>query len=237
MRKFISKFTSIGLVLVIFVLNLFSCGNVGNQTGGFYDSIHFHKYWWLETYAECVDGINTLESYGSSFNETILVSYEGDLFDMKYCIFTNELKADKRSGLFVKRFERKVEEVVIMCFAFFEDVRLYDLKRSYVQDYKAYKIKVGMEYAKKFDFNYEGLTADSLECVEYTIHRQAIFEYRLKESNELVLTVECFKFRKEKLSDEIIQTIINSIDIGLYEQMKDSMIEDCSDIQDYLHTL
>ena len=127
-------------------------------------------------------------------------------------------------GMFVDRFDRKVENVEIMCFAFFEDVKLYDLKRSYVEEYKAYQIKVEAEYAKKHDFNYEGLTVDSLECIVYTKHRQAIFEYRLKESNELILTIECSKFKNEKLSDEAIQAIINSIDTGTYEQMKDCMI-------------
>lgn len=221
MKKLLFKFTSIALMIVILAFSLFSCGNLGGQTGGFYDTNHFHEYWWLESYSECVDGISRLESHGSSFNETILVSYEGNLFDMKYCILTDRQKADKDVGFFVDRFDRKVENVEVMCFAFFEDVKLNDLKRSYVEEYKAYQIKVEVEYAKKHNFSYEGITVDSLECIEYTEHRQAIFEYRLKESNELILTIECSKFKNEKLSDEVIQAIINSIDVGMYEQMKD----------------
>ena len=218
MKKHFIKLISATLVLVLSTLTFFSCGNLTEHTHGFYDTNHFHEYWWEETYSGCVDAIESLKSYDSTFKKTALVSYEGDLFDMKYCIFINKQNADKQAGLFVDRFERRIENVEIMCFAFFEDVSIDTLEHSYLEDYKAYQIIVGIEYLIEHNFNYDTLTMDSLECIEHIEHRQLIYEYRL--NDDVVLYVKTFRFNDEQLSDEIVQAIIDSIDVKMYEKMK-----------------
>ena len=224
MKRIIIKTISFVLVFVLSAIALSSCGNISQYTNGFYDPVHFHEYWWEEDYAGCVDGIERLKLHGSSFVEAIPIDYEGDLFDMKYCIFTHRLKADKEVGFFVDRFDRKVDGVKVMCYAFLEDVKLKDLKRSYLREYKAYRIIVDLDYAKKHDFNYDGLTVDMLKCDFIEVARQdehrteERYEYRLKEDNSLVLSIDPSHMYHEKLSNEVIQAIINSVDVEIYKK-------------------
>ena len=219
------KTVSILLILLLFVSTMFlsSCGGLGigkQYTAGFSDPVHFHEYWWLESYDECIDGIESLASCGSSFGQTILLSDDTDLYDMKYCIFTDRRYADKEVGIFVDRFDRKVENVKIMCFAFFEDVEIDELKYSYISDYKAYQIIVDLAYAIKCDFDFDELTMDSLECT--VVEKPSFdiaYEYRLKENGTLVLCVEPSHVKNEQISDEALRSIINSIDADMFEHM------------------
>ena len=112
-----------------------------------------------------------------------------------------------------------------MCFAFFEDVKIDDLIYSYVWDYKAYQIIIDVDFSVKNDFNYEELTQDLLECTEKLQGRQVIYEYRLKEDKQVILSIKHSKFIDEKLDFSVIQAILNSIDVDMFEQMKNYMAD------------
>ena len=217
MKKSIIKTTSVLLLIVMTIFSFCSCG-LTEKTGGLYGLTIEDEVWWLESYAECVDGIQRLKSHGSTFINSIPVSYEGDLFDMKYCIINNRYRADKRAGIFVDPFDRKIDKVKVMCFAFFEDINLYDLERSYINQYIAYQIIIELEYAEKYGFNYKELTTDSLEC--NFIAEDLIYEYRLKGDNACVLSIKSSSRKNAKLSDEVIQAIIDSVDAEIYEYMQ-----------------
>ena len=219
MKKIIIKTISAALVFVLTIVALSSCGGIGKRkTEGFRDNTYFDEYWWEESYAGCVDGIKRLKSHGSTFIKTIPISYEGELFDMKYCIHSNKLLADREASIFVDRFDRKIENVLVMCFAFFDDADLYDIRRSYLSHYKAYRIIISTEYAEKFGFNYNELTVDLLQCS--FIEDYLTYEYRLKSDDTLVLSIESSSSQNSKLSDEAIQAIIDSIDIEIYKYMQ-----------------
>ena len=216
MKKIVSSI----LIFSVLVIALSSCKR---QTGGFNDPNQFNEYWWLESYDECVDGIERLMSHGSSFNNTALISDDSDLFDMKYCVLTNRLRADKEVGIFVNRFDRKVEGVIVMCFAFFDNVEIDELIYSNVWDYKAYQIIVDVDSAVKNDFYYEELTEDSLECTEVFEGRQVIYEYRFKDDEQVILSIKHSKFINEKLDFSVISEILNSIEADMFEKMKNNM--------------
>ena len=218
------KLISALLVFMISIMSLISCGGISPYNNGFYKTNPSYQYYWNEDYAGCIDNIERIKSHGSSFVEAIPVDYKGDLFDMKYCIFTDLNKTDKEAGYFVRHFDKKIEDVSVMCYVFLEDVKLRDLKRSYfMEEYKAYRIIIDVDYAKNHDFNYDGLTADMLECTESyeTEDKQIMYKYTLKENNELVLSIGTFKFRNEKLSDEVIQAILDSVDVEAYKYMQE----------------
>lgn len=226
----------VSIILTVILLSstmlLSSCGGLElsgkHRYFGFADPNTSNEYLWFESYSECVEKVESLYTKDSSFYETMLVSYEGDLFDMKYCIAINESKADSEAGPFVSVFDRKTEDVGVLCFAFFEDVSLKDIKYAKVSSFNCYRIIVGMEYAKNNDFDYEGLTVDTLECKEITddpYFNGTIYEYRLKDSGDLVLRIEPTNSKCGRLSNDAINEIVDSIDVSLYEKMSDSMVD------------
>ena len=43
------------------------------------------EFWWVETYDECMEAIELLKSHDSTFRKTAIFTYDGELFDTKYC--------------------------------------------------------------------------------------------------------------------------------------------------------
>ena len=98
------KFIVIILLLSI-SLSLYSC-STNEETPGdqyFYPENYtcgFPNYnvfpnslteiWWVETYEECLEAINLLKSHDSTFMKSAIFTYEGDLFDTKYCFIIKD---------------------------------------------------------------------------------------------------------------------------------------------------
>ena len=210
------KIISMILLLVITTLALSSCGKLGigrPYTGGFSDANLFHQYWWVETFDECAAAIDSLSSYGSTFCETLLLPYDEELFDIKYCFLTNTRKEEQPVGIFVDRFERKVEDISVTCYAFFEDVKLSTLVYSYLSSYTVYEIVIDLEYATACDFNFGEVKADDLVCNVTEIDHDMVYEYRLGESDALVLSLVSSNHKNGQPSNEVVQSIIDSISI------------------------
>ena len=225
MKKIISRL--LAFLLVLSTLLLSSCGVYTYH--GFADNNSKGSYCWSESYKTFSDRVETLHAYGSSFYKDIPINYDGDLFDVKYCIaLTSSKWVDKPEDAIIvnNSFKRNYRDVGIFCFAFFEDVSLREVRKSpAVGNFKSYRIIVGTEYADNHDCSYDGLTVDMLECVEIPFLDGYIYEYRHKDSGELVLCIEPTRDKWEKLSDEVIQEIINSIDVEMYKKIKDSMVD------------
>ena len=92
--------------------------------------------YWVETYEECQAAIDLLKSHGSTFSETAIFTYEGYLFDTKYCFFIDRNKADY-IPYGDNPFDRKAEEVKVVSYAFCEDVTIDELIYSYITLYVA----------------------------------------------------------------------------------------------------
>ena len=84
-------------VILVSTLLLSSCGGIfrlrtvfpEGYTGGFMKHIDDGsgiEFYWVETYDELVEAMNLFRSHGSTFAESAIFTYEGDLFDTKYCI-------------------------------------------------------------------------------------------------------------------------------------------------------
>ena len=236
MKNQIIKMISLSLICVLFSTVLVSCGGLFEDreyTGGFKNGggkrVGF-EFCWLETYDECVDAIERLKSHGSTFTDySTIISDDCELYDMKYCIIIDKSKvaeAENKSIISFKKhegFDRKIADVEVFCYAFFEDVKIDDLIYSYIDDYKAYCITFDEEYAKEHGFNYEELTVDSLDCTkeEHPEASVVIYRYTSKEDNTKVFSVTPTDPEHEKPSDEMLQAIIDSIDTDSYKKMMD----------------
>lgn len=149
MKKIISA------ILVIFTLLfcLTSCGprfiplpKMGypeGYTGGFYhlDDRSDNERWWIETYDELVDAMDLLKSHGSTFQKMIISDYEGELFDVKYCIHISRIsEGTERIKYGDNPFDRKAVGVIVQLYAFFDEVTIDEINYGYVSNYDTMKI-------------------------------------------------------------------------------------------------
>ena len=96
------------------------------------------EIWWVETYEECLAAIELLNSHDSTFRKTYtsLFSYEGELFDTKYCFWY--LSGGSRISWGDDPFDRYAEDILLQTWVFFEDVTIDELNYGDVEDYHAY---------------------------------------------------------------------------------------------------
>ena len=224
MKNHLPKLIAMILASVLMLIALTSCwGDVLGRGWGFPNDGQPYDYYWFETYDECVEAIKLLKSHGSTFlGNRMLTSYEGDLFDMKYCIKIREDSVKSKGG---QAFAWEVENVSILCYAFFKkDVKIDDITYSVCveSDFNAYSIFPSIEYASNHDFNYENLTPDLLEYRTFEEGKNQCYEYRLKEDNTKALTIYTSTYVHNyngAITDECVQAIIDSIDIDMYKYM------------------
>ena len=107
-------------------------GGFASQTENFGAPVM--EYYWVETYDECLSAIAKLESHGSKIDKSLIFSYEGDLFDTKYCFSFVREKSDK-IVFGEDPFDRYTEKVSVKAWAFFKDVKIDDLIYSDVKNY------------------------------------------------------------------------------------------------------
>lgn len=185
-RFFMKKIISLCLLLTVFssALLLPSCdtpdeGNVENKntshdlypkgyTGGFTHQPGANiEYWWVETYEECLEAIELLKSHGSTFKNDTVLTYDGNLFDCKYCF---KITGATGIGLTEKiewgdnPFDRRAIDVSLTCYAFFDDVTIDELNHSYVDRYEAYLIYSEKAHSMFFD----EITAENITISEWT---------------------------------------------------------------------
>ncbi len=109
-------------------------------------------YYWVETYEECVEAIELLKSHGSTFITSSIFSYEGDLFDTKYCFDIGRKHSDPiEYG--ENPFDRWAEEVYITSYAFYDDVTIDELIYSYCSRYNVYIFSSNPELNEIYDEN------------------------------------------------------------------------------------
>ena len=100
------------------------------------------EFWWVETYDECLSAIDLLKSHGSTFAPNAIFSYEGDLFDTKYCIKISGNNINTERIEFGENpFDRKAFDVEITAYAFFEDVSIEEINYGDIRNYNVYELR------------------------------------------------------------------------------------------------
>ncbi len=214
MKKTIIKTISVALVFVLTLAVLSSCGwyPFGDPsifpegyTGGFgigYGSML--EYYWVETYEECIEAIELLKSHGSTFEETAIFSYEGDLFDTKYCF-----KIDGSKSEYVKYgdnpFDRRGANVRVESYAFFEDVTIDELVYSYVDFYK-------VSYLTQNDYFEENNSAIDFSTVELVYKWDEYYKAYFAYYNENHIFC-VYSYNENNPSDDSIKAILSSIEV------------------------
>lgn len=154
------------------------------------------EYYWVESYEECLDAIEKLKSHGSSFKDSIVFSYDGELFDTKYCFaFDGHKSEDIRYG--EDPFDRWSENVYIVSYGFFEEVTIDELIFSYVTDYDVLYLSAENNFGEKI--NKEIISDEHFSFDRHETHLGYICydgEYiaqllRSKSHSALELTDEC----------------------------------------------
>ena len=159
------------------------------------------EFWWVETYDECLSAINLLKSHGSTFAPNAIFSYEGDLFDTKYCFIFNQPKDSIKFG--ENPFDRWAGNVEIKTYAFFEDVSIDELVYSYISQYDVLALNI-IRYSdidKTFDL--DSVTFDR-GAKSPTV--------RVRQNDKHIFSLTREKEKEEiDFSDDVAEAIINSM--------------------------
>lgn len=165
------------------------------------------EYWWVETYEECLAAIELLKSHDSTFDESVIFTYEGDLFDTKYCfkITTNNRHTEKiKFG--DNPFDRRALNVKVKSYAFFEDVTIDEINHSYVNDYKVSSMLMeNSEKLKATDF-----------CIENAYYKwnneKNYYEIFDSETEEVILITGRFEHESDPLyADKCAEAVVDSL--------------------------
>ena len=229
------RIISLCLLLTVFcsALLLPSCdtpddGNPGNKnpshdlypegyTGGFTHQPGANiEYWWVETYEECLEAIELLKSHGSTFKDDTVLTYDGDLFDCKYCFMMTGVTGVGDSTEKIEwgdnPFDRRALNVQIKTYAFIDEVTIDEINHSYVSRHKGYWVAssptlfllkdeitednvVITEWEKRIDWDKE--PNEYHKNVYYNdqllVHVRTTFYATEEEISEIKMTDECIK--------------------------------------------
>lgn len=179
MKKEIIQTWSAILVIVMLVLSLSACnfnsrvnGNhtyhdlfPTGYTGGFHHQPGANiEYWWVETHEECIEAIDLLKSNGSTFVNDTVLTYDGGLFDCKYCFVIKGVGGSEKIKWGEDPFDRRAINVQIITYAFVDDVDLDELNHSLVGNYESYLISSTPAY----DMLSDEITSENATISEWT---------------------------------------------------------------------
>ena len=179
-------------------------------TGGFDQSPGENaEFWWVETYEECLEAIELLKSHDSSFSIDFVLTYDGELFDTKYCfMFVGDGSKTDKIKWGDNPFDRHAENVTIRSFAFFEDVTIDEIMKSDITKYNACEFSVEAGYDKL----QEVIDVDSV-VVEDWYYDANHYSKKVFYNDYLIFFVKtCFIFDKYELkfTDECIKEVLKS---------------------------
>ena len=200
----------ISAVILVSTLLLSSCGPVFGKerifpegyTGGFgIDYGSRVEFYWVETYEEAVQAMELLKSHGSTFAKTAIFSYEGDLFDTKYCFKIYGRKAD-----YVKfgdnPYDRYAADVEVSSMGFFVDVTIDELVYSSVNNYSFLYFVPSNDFDELCQ-NKPDASFEDWECKWDETHSNGDIYYQNK---------HLFDIGGKHISDECLDAVLNSIE-------------------------
>ena len=206
------------LLVICLLLPCFaSCKNTDlpeGYTGGFTaqsDPREQYEYYWVETYAECIAAIDKLKSHGSTFDTGVLFSYEGDLFDTKYCFIFNRSKTEKIVFGVDDPFDRRAEGVEVYAYAFYDDVTIDQLIYSYLSDYTVYGVGSNLDLNVLVE-KYPNLLSKEL-VAEYSENKCSVYFNDGSQNIEVFEIVHYANLDGAYIPEQAGNEIINSIEI------------------------
>ena len=187
--------------------NIFPEGYTGGHGIDFGSKV---EYYWVETYEECVAAIELLKSHNSTFQESAIFSYEGELFDTKYCFFINGWKSESvKYG--DNPFDRYGADVLVTSYAFFEDVTIDEILYGYVHHYESAYLSQ-TDYCKSenlnIDFSTIELGYELDENISNIAHHDMYYVY-YEEKHLFAIG----SYVDDHLSNESIEAVLSSIHI------------------------
>lgn len=176
-------------------------------TGGFgIDDGSGRACYWVEAYEECQAAIELLKSHGSTFSKTAIFTYEGDLFDTKYCLSINIRQADKiKYG--ENPFDRYAGKVTISSYAFYEGVTIDELNYSYVENYSCYKLAARDTFFNLYKDN-GSFTNDDIGKIDSSSVDVIVYG---QDSQTVLLSIHSMKRNREKIPESGANAILQSI--------------------------
>lgn len=210
-------------------------GEIGNHSGnrdfypeGYTGGLMLHslyegpvvEYKWVETYEELCGGIELLKSHGSTFNQQngdFIPAIECDnlAFDIKYVFVITGEEQCRKYGEEGNFFDRKLEDVSILTYIFFDDVTIDELEFSHIGNYDSYYLSVANNLSNK-DFDTDSLRyeycfanlSNSLDNPEY----EAAYYLYSDDITVMQITSKNFDITEEKkISEENMLLIIDSV--------------------------
>ncbi len=169
------------------------------------------EIWWVETYEECLAAIELLKAKGSLFEEYDkyeLFSYEGDLFDTKYCI---RIRASGSDAIEFgdNPFDRKASCVWVEAYAFIDDVTIDELNYGDIKNYHVYRVAVGdLENVDKIS---SSLKYKWILGKEKGSNRCLVFLPNADKSCCTITRMSKEQVSGDHMSDECVEAILDSI--------------------------
>ena len=215
------KIITILLLISIVVVSLYSCNKDEPFSGegdllpkGYCGGISNSRRWgsqiyWVESYDEVVKNVGTLTEHNSTFVDSATITYEGDLFDVKYGF---DMKKDKTEFPIKlgeeSPYERQVYDVEIITYLFFEDVTIEEFVYHDRIFYEIFEFGATTKFQIKLadgEIPIENLTCEWDEQKKtYFIYIGEIEAFYLRACGGTSMDVKV-------VSDEVIQEIISSI--------------------------
>ena len=210
----------VSAILIIFTLLfcLTSCGQVFRSSiypEGYIGGVGISygsgtQLYWVETYEEALECIELLKSHGSTISESLLYSYEGDLFDTKYLFrFCGKKDAAKYGDNLCDRY---AENVSVETYGFFEDVDIKDFEYTYISNFDVLYFEPHLDFYRAYnsdeDIDRDLLTYESYENLSTDLKTYLTVSY---DKTLLALTYRSKNNEQTKLDEECINAILDSL--------------------------
>ena len=172
------------------------------------------QWWWVETYDECVDAVEQLKKHGSEFDTSAIFSCESENYDVKYCFKLNNTQLIKYG--WGNPFATRNQEVDVIAFLFFDDVKIDDLAYGSIRNYEFCYFKLSDNYIKTgmytdidvADLSYENvfLKGKVLDSMDFA------YRYTEQSTNDTVFEMVGYEHNNvNELSQDDINAILDSI--------------------------
>lgn len=230
------KSVSVILAVIVLMLSLSSCDYViGNYDSyapdwyiGGYEGMHNgsgQEFYWVESYDEMLEAVELLKSHGSTFAPSLIFTYDGELFDTKYCFHMSERRAE-RIKWGENPFDRKVENVRVESVAFLEDVSIDWVRKHYISSCDAYELRYNFSLTDNPKIDYANLPREwKVEEMKVNVkvnQAQDEIDYDLCYDKSCIITVDegktieiydFFEDSAEVMSDECLNALLGSLTV------------------------
>ena len=206
------------LVICTLLLCLTSCGPVFRSSiypEGYIGGVGISygsgtQLYWVETYEEALECIELLKSHGSTISESLLYSYEGDLFDTKYLFrFCGKKDAAKYGDNLCDRY---AENVSVETYGFFEDVDIKDFEYTYISNFDVLYFEPYRDFYSAYNSD-EDIDRDLLTYESYE-NMPTYYKTYLTVRYDKTLFARTYRSKNNeqtKLDEECINAILDSL--------------------------